>query len=98
MSLTGQGTNLIGYWINGTAAAAYNVDDVEIPSQLIPQAAFPFPRLSGLVSENGTVPLYLYHQISNTTFEELFYDQQSREWSAVTVDVSRLGNKNLAGG
>ena len=79
-----------GYWVNGTAASLYNFDAKDTDTSLIPPATFPFPRISTLASSNGTVPIYLYHQINGTVFSELFYDSLIKSWVVTNIDVTKL--------
>lgn len=85
---------VVGYFVNGTTLSTYIFGpSIADTVNLIPPAAISFPRLSGLVSTNGSVPLYLYYQLNGTAFEELKYDTAAGIWSSNAVDVVRLINQ-----
>ena len=85
--LTRADTTVEGYWINGTTPSLYTMDGKD---------ADPFPRMGTLVSNNGSVPLYLYHQINGSLFSELYYDTLTASWSVTNVDVTKLNNNSAA--
>ena len=83
------------YWVNGTAANSYIGGDI-LGSQAAPTQVFAFPRIAALQSLNGTDTICLYHQVNETTFEELYLDVDAGFWLRTIVDVSKLTNVSNA--
>ncbi|KAM0804277.1 hypothetical protein BDR22DRAFT_970096 [Usnea florida] len=78
------GTPQFALWVRGTEPVVSNHDGSQVPA---PNVSFPFKRLAGITSEDGTAS-FLYHQINGTTFAEEQYDATSNEWllsSYITV-------------
>ncbi len=62
---------LFGFWVNGTDLAAYTTKNIGLSTH--PQSAFPYSRLAGTVSGNGSDVL-LYHQVNSTSWAEDAYN------------------------
>lgn len=62
---------LFGFWVNGTNLAAYTTRNIGLSTR--PKSPFPYSRLAGTVSANGSEVL-LYHQVNGTGWAEDVYN------------------------
>lgn len=62
---------LFGFWVNGTSLAAYTTRNIGLSTR--PKSPFPYSRLAGTVSGNGSEVL-LYHQVNGTGWAEDAYN------------------------
>lgn len=76
---------LFGFWVNGTDLAAYTTKNIGLSTQ--PQSSFPYKRLAGTTSGNGS-DIYLYHQINQTSIAEDMYNLDGGFFTTTYFDVS----------
>lgn len=76
---------LFGFWVNGTNLAAYTTKNIGLSTR--PKSPFPYSRLAGTVSGNGSDVL-LYHQVNGTSWAEDVYNLDGGFFTSSSFEVA----------